>query len=168
MGAAGFSQYQGGTHLGEAFRDARMTAESEDGGRRGNVAAKDEVVRLVKEPVTLEAAYELAEQYTERNTQRVDDKWGPAGAIAVRGEERQVKVTITEKAGGYATAEEAAKASLEAQGLLRDGEAVTYGVQGMYSIDRRGRVVSGELYVPVKGATGPEQTGWLFFGVADM
>ena len=166
MGAAGFSVYQAGTHLGQAFKEARVLAEAEDGGRRGNVAAKDEVVPLVKEPVTLAAAYELASQYSERNTQDVDDKGGPAGAIAVRGQERQVEVTITETAGGYATTEEAAKASLQAQGLLREGESMAYGVQGMYSRNARGRIVSGTLYVPVTGAATPEQTGWLFFGVA--
>lgn len=166
MGAAGFSQYQGGTHLGEAFKEARMMAEAEDGGRRGNVAAKDEVVPLVKEPVTLEAAYELAEQYSEKNTQDVDDKWGPAGAIAVRGQERHIEVELVEKVGGFATLEEAAKHALEARGLLREGESVRYGVQGSYDRDARGRVTTGQARVPVAGGTGPEQTGWLFFGVA--
>jgi hypothetical protein len=166
MGAASFNQYQGGTHLGEAFKNARMMAEAEDGGRRGNVAAKDEVVPLVKEPVTLEAAYELADQYSEKGTQGVDDKWGPAGAIAVRGQERHIHVDLVEKAGGFATLEEAAKHALEVKGLLREGEGVRYGVQGSCERDRRGRVTKGQALVPVAGGTGPEQTGWLFFGVA--
>ena len=166
MGAASFSQYQGGTHLGQAFKDARMAAESEDGGRRGNVAAKDEVVPLVKEPVTLEAAYVLAEQYSEKNTQGVDDKYGPAGAIAVRGQQRYIHVDLVEKAGGFASLDEAAKYAVEVKGLLREGESVGYGIQGYCQRDRRERVTTGQALVPVAGGTGPEQTGWLFFGIA--
>jgi hypothetical protein len=166
MGSAGFSQYQGGTSLGEAFEEARLAAESEEGGRRGNIAAKDEVVPLVKEPVSLEAAYVLAEQYIENSTQGVNDKWGPAGAIAVRGQAREIHVQLVEHAGGFATLDAAGEHAVKARGLLREGENVRYGVQGSCKRDRQGRVISGQAVVPVSGGTGPEQTGWLFFGVA--
>lgn len=166
MGAAGFSVYQGGTHLGEAFKTARQDALNEDGGHRGNIAAKDEVVPLVSQPVSLESAYVLAEQYSEMNTQGVDDKWGPAGAIAVSGGARSIHVELVAKPGGFATLEEAAAYALADKGLLRAGESIQYGVTGSYDRDRRERIIGGQANVPVAGGTGPEPTGWLFFGVA--
>lgn len=167
MGAAEFSQYQDGTDMAQAFRDAREVAEDENGGRNGNIAAKDEAVILHSHPVTLDEAHKLAEGYQHRNAKGTDDKWGPAGAIAVRGGERRVLVTITPKEGGYLTTQQAAEASLQAQGLLREGERMTHEVQGMYSINRRRHIVAGDLDVTIEGGTGPEQTGWLFFGTAD-
>jgi hypothetical protein len=166
MGATEFTAYHGGADLAESFREAQDRADAEDGGRRGNVAAKGQVLALHATPVTLAEAYRMAEDFTARNARGVGDKWGPAGAIAVRGEERHIMVELVEKAGGFATLDEAAEYALAQKGLLREGESVQYGIQGMTNNDRRGRVISGQAFVPVAGGTGPEQTGWLFFGVA--
>lgn len=165
MGSAGFSQYQGGTDLDEAFEAARLEAESEDGGRRGNVAAKDQVVALRRVPVVLEQAYRLAESFQDRNAKGVNDKYGPAGAIAVKGGKRYIETDIAPRKGGYASLDEAAEETVKAQGLLYPGEEVVYGVVG-YASHTRGRYNEGRVKVPVQSGTGSEQTGWLFFGVA--
>lgn len=168
MGATSFETYQGDTDVRSAFHDAARDARDEHGhgGYTGSIAEKDSYVVLHREPVTLAEAYRLAEGFMERNTQGVDDKYGPAGAIAVRGGTRRVHGEIMETPGGYASLDEAAAKTLEARSLLRQGEKVGYGVSGIASRDARGRVVSGQFNVEVEGGIGAEQTGWLFFGMA--
>jgi hypothetical protein len=166
MGAAGFVHYQGGDDMQAAFREALEDVLAEEGTCRGNVAAKDRAVQVHPQAVTLEEAYALAQDYQGRNVKDTDDKWGPAGAIPVRGGRRHVCGDLEPVEGGYAHLGEAALKTIESRGLLRAGERISDSVMGMTEQDRRGRVVSGHFSVEAQGGTGPEVTGWVFFGMA--
>jgi hypothetical protein len=70
--AAAFSQ---------AIEDARH--ESGHGGYSGTIAEKDDFVLCSKEVLVEDDAYRLARKLMDDGDQRISDKWGPAGAIAV-------------------------------------------------------------------------------------
>ncbi|UQA93672.1 hypothetical protein [Streptomyces halobius] len=83
MGAIEFFTTATGTDLDTAFSTARDEAawERGHGGYTGAVAEKDEVT-LLDEPRRSEAAaMARAEELICAGDPRIDDKWGPAGAL---------------------------------------------------------------------------------------
>lgn len=74
---------QASVNLQESFDRAVEAAQWEHGhrGYTGTLAEKSEVVLIQAEPLDVEAASTLAEQLIEDGDERIDDKWGPAGAI---------------------------------------------------------------------------------------
>jgi hypothetical protein len=93
MGAGTFSQYADGADPDTAFDAAREAAEHEHGrGYTGTLAEKDGYVIITATPTDLEEAETLAADLIDCNDPRIDDKWGPAGAIAVRQPTRTVTV----------------------------------------------------------------------------
>lgn len=91
MGAQTFSQWHKcdmtKTSLEQAHRDAREEAYYEYGhrGYTGSLAEKGEVVEITIPGRTTPPTAQEAEDYADRliadGDPRVDDKWGPAGAI---------------------------------------------------------------------------------------
>ncbi|MFG3336873.1 hypothetical protein ACGFZZ_33260 [Streptomyces tendae] len=171
MGAYDFSTYQEGTGVEKAFRAAVEDAQDEHGhgGYTGTIAEKNAFTVITQTPMPLDEAEAYASNLMSADDPRISDKCGPAGAIPVLTDRRQVEVTFTTDdapAGGFESLETAATAVLTARGELKDGERPVYGIQGMYEVHpRTGRPYTGTLQVPLQG--GPlEHTGWLFFGYA--
>lgn len=88
MGAAEFMSWGKGTTPQKAFDSAREAAlfEYGHGGYTGTIAEKQgfsvlATVNTRKEAVT------MANELLDSDDPRVDDKWGPAGCIVVRGTE---------------------------------------------------------------------------------
>lgn len=93
MGAASFDQYADGTDPAAAFLAACDGARSEHGhSYSGTIAEKDDYVIITATPMDPEQAQTLAADLMHRADPRIDDKWGPAGAIAVRQPMRTVTV----------------------------------------------------------------------------
>ncbi|MCW6004303.1 hypothetical protein K1W54_06870 [Micromonospora sp. CPCC 205371] len=94
MGAATFNQYADGSDPDAAFDTARDDARHEHGhgGYTGTLAEKDGYVIITATPMDPEQAQTLAADLIDRADPRIDDKWGPAGAIAVRQPTRTVTV----------------------------------------------------------------------------
>lgn len=86
MGADQFSQYQEGADADVAFRAAVDQAHYEYGhrGYSGSVAEKTAFVIVSSRPLPRELAEALADRLISRSDSRIEDKWGPAGAIPVR------------------------------------------------------------------------------------
>jgi len=179
MGADTFIVYQDGTDAMEAFEAAVEQAVHEHGreGFSGTIAEKDphtdglSVIRTPEEAVPLAEAEELAGDLLRGATVNgtVTDKYGPAGAIAVRGGQRRIRVTIPERPGGWASTREVAEnADLPPGSVLCDSDGNPDRgpcIQGMYETDdRSGRVITGTLHIEVTG--GQEHTGWVLFGNA--
>lgn len=84
MGSENFDHYSEGADVKVAFREAQEAARYNYGhsGYTGTIAEKDSAV-IITEAGTLaySEALELAD--TLLDDPRVDDKWGPAGAIRV-------------------------------------------------------------------------------------
>ena len=87
MGASDFYQFGKGNTIKDAFLAAREEAAYDCGhsGYTGTLAEKNDFV-LIKTPKvqTDKEATELAHKLIEANDKRIDDKWGPAGAIPVK------------------------------------------------------------------------------------
>lgn len=163
MGSQDFATYQPGADVNQAFGDAVDQARYEYGNRgyTGTLAEKYEFTVIQADPVPMDAARKLAAELVCADP-RVEDKWGPAGAIAVSGGPRTRQVIIEPRPGGYASFEEAVQANL---GDLPEGVAFVREIGGSYKQDgRTGRVKSGSATVELTGGT--EHTGWLFFGCA--
>lgn len=94
MGAATFSRYADGADPDAAFDTARDDARHEHGhgGYSGTIAEKDGYLIITATPIDLAQAQKLAADLIDRADPRIDDKWGPAGAIAVRQPTRTVTV----------------------------------------------------------------------------
>ncbi|MDX2277742.1 MAG: hypothetical protein NW206_20005 [Hyphomonadaceae bacterium] len=87
MGGCTFSVVAKGATAQEAFDRATSEARYENGhgGYTGTIAEKDSFV-VIALPEGIEAeAY--ADQLIENRDERVDDKWGPAGAIKLSHDE---------------------------------------------------------------------------------
>ncbi|MEV1040550.1 hypothetical protein AB0J01_28455 [Streptomyces sp. NPDC050204] len=171
MGAEGFTAYQNGTEAEQAFQEAVENAEHEHGhgGYTGTLAEKNSYTVITKTPMPMDEAEEYATKLLNADDPRISDKWGPAGAIPVLTDRREVEVIITTAdapAGGFRSREAAATAVLTARGELEEGEKPVYGITGVYETHpRTGRLCAGTLRVPLEG--GPLQhRGWLFFGYA--
>jgi len=91
MGADRFILGQAGILGGESasFNEAVEQAQYAHGhaGYTGTIAEKDSFVMIVeaKDGLPRSAAIALAEKLTDEDDPRVDDKWGPAGCIPVKG-----------------------------------------------------------------------------------
>lgn len=85
MGANKFASVAKGKDADEAFRKAVEQAEYEYGhrGYTGTIAEKDDYVLVTDKTLSPEEAAALADKLMDDDDERVNDKWGPAGAIAV-------------------------------------------------------------------------------------
>lgn len=88
MGANDFFQMGKGGDVKTSFVSARDEALYDHGhsGYTGTLAEKDSFVVIDDQPKTRDQAYELARALIEDSDDRIDDKWGPAGAIRVKDE----------------------------------------------------------------------------------
>jgi hypothetical protein len=167
MGATAFTVYSLGIDADEAFRAATEDARHEygHGGYTGTIAEKHSFIVITPTPIPLDEAEELANRLVDEGDPRIDDKWGPAGALPTLTSERTVTLPIPESPHGHNSLKEAAEAALEKAGERREGEMITFGIQGSYTTTARGRVASGIVHIPLRG--GPlHHTSWLFFGWA--
>ncbi|GAB2992541.1 hypothetical protein GCM10027184_53550 [Saccharothrix stipae] len=168
MGAEIFSTYAEGVDVAAAFRAAVEQAQYDDGhdGSTGAIAEKDHYVVIDGGPLSLSEAEALADRLIEGRDSRVDDKWGPAGAIAVLGGSRTLTgLPVPVRADGYPDTETAALAAVE--GRLGDTETVTETALSFYTARRRGIDVDEHTTATVTTTGSPEVTGWLFFGWAN-
>jgi hypothetical protein len=107
----------------------------------------------------------LANRLLDAVDSRVDDKWGPAGAIAVRSGSRILTdLPVPVWFGGYADEKAAAFAVVE--GRLGDCETVTGARLSSYTTRRGGIEVDERTTATVTTIGSPEVTGRLFFGWA--
>jgi hypothetical protein len=85
MGADVFEQYEPIPIVDAAFRAAVAKAQYDHGhsGYTGTLAEKENYVIIQDTPLTLHEAGILAEKLIDDCDDRIDDKWGPAGAIPV-------------------------------------------------------------------------------------
>jgi len=99
VGAVTFEVYADGADPDAAFDAARQAAQHEHGygGYTGTLADKDGYLIITATPIDPDRAATLAADLIDRADPRVDDKWGPAGAIAVCHPTRTV--TIDDLAG---------------------------------------------------------------------
>jgi hypothetical protein len=69
----------------KAFDAAKEAAYWYDGhaGYTGTIAEKDSYVVITDGPIPEHEADELAERVMAADDERISDKWGPAGAIAI-------------------------------------------------------------------------------------
>lgn len=86
MGAAVFATYTSGENVKDAFNRlvADAVSETGGGGYTGTIAEKSSFVVIQQEPVSLKDARDMARRLIDDADARIDDKWGPAGAIALR------------------------------------------------------------------------------------
>ena len=86
MGAQIFTTYGTGANLQKAFEAVRDQAlyDHGHGGYSGTIAEKSEVKTVSAKGLSLEEATALADQLVQDDDPRIDDKWGPAGAIRVK------------------------------------------------------------------------------------
>ncbi len=89
MGSYSFSTFNDGENLEQAFSDARDAAawEHGHGGYTGTIAEKGEVVVIQRTPLASKDAHALADEMITFGDPRIDDKWGPAGAIRIKDDE---------------------------------------------------------------------------------
>ncbi|WP_032381021.1 hypothetical protein [Rhodococcoides fascians] len=87
MGATDFSSIAAGKTSREAFEAAKASALHQygHGGYTGTLAEKDDFIVIPTPPLTSSDAADLAEELIANDDDRISDKWGPAGAIAVEG-----------------------------------------------------------------------------------
>ena len=83
MGATDFYATGSGMSAKRAFDVAQEKAQYDNGhdGYTGTIAEKSEFVVIQSKPICSHDAMELAEKLIEDRDARIDDKWGPAGAI---------------------------------------------------------------------------------------
>lgn len=165
MGAQTFFTEQDGTDAAAAFTAAVDHARYEYGhrGYTGTIAEKREYIVILSDPLPAPQARLLADQLLAAADPRVDDKWGPAGALAISGGRREHRVDLPLRASGYPYVHAAAADAVADQ--LLPGERVIPGITGSYRTNpATGLVLSGTAVVPTHGA--PVHTGWLFFGSA--
>lgn len=83
MGSCAFTTTARGATAEEAFREAVESAQFEHGhgGCTGTIAEKDEVTPITHRAMPEGDAQKYAKQLLDTDDPRVDDKWGPAGAI---------------------------------------------------------------------------------------
>ncbi|WP_309117056.1 hypothetical protein [Saccharothrix sp.] len=166
MGAEPFITYAEGTDADVAFRAAVEQAQHDygHGGYTGTIAEKTAFV-VIGEPMSEDDARELANRLSH-NDDRIQDKRGPAGAIAVSGGFRTLReLPVPPRMGGYPDERSAGLAA--ADGCLGDGETVTTVYLRGHQTRASGRIVIDEPTTATVCTIGsPEVTGWLFFGWA--
>lgn len=94
MGAETFTNLIAGTDVQDAFVRGTEEAAHEHGhgGYTGSLAEKGEYTIITHTPLVEVEAYALASRLIDANDPRIDDKWGPAGAIPVVSDTRKVPV----------------------------------------------------------------------------
>jgi hypothetical protein len=193
MGAAPFSQYADGPDPDAAFHAARIAAGDEHGhgGYTGTVVEKDDYVIITATPMDPKKAQALAADLIDRADPRIDDKRGPAGAIAVL---RQTRTVTVDQLNGATTStrplDEQALAQITTvareRGLISQDETVEAGQLTSYGQAHQPRPWpahprtaaartityhdgTAELTVrktPTAMAAQTRPDGWLFFGWA--
>jgi hypothetical protein len=101
VGAWVFEQYADGVDIAVAFAGARRAAADEHGhgGYSGTIAEKDDYVVITHQLMSLDEAHQLARGLIDRQDRRINDKWGPAGAIPVRNSTVQADTAQTSRDG---------------------------------------------------------------------
>ena len=86
MGAATFTNYQSGEAVEDCFKNAVANALHchGHGGYTGTIAEKTSYTIIDGEGMPYQRAVTLAVGMLSERDNRVDDKWGPAGAIRVK------------------------------------------------------------------------------------
>lgn len=86
MGATTFTHKAEGANPKEAFTDAVESARywNGHGGFTGTIAEKESYVLIQSEPLSEPDAELLADKLIEDRDPRINDKWGPAGAIPIK------------------------------------------------------------------------------------
>lgn len=106
-----------------------------------------------------QAAEALAARLIDGRDERIADKWGPAGAIAIAACEHTQIVEIPARPGGYPNLRAAAEAALPD---LPEGQSITHVAAADHHSTAQGRPCRGSLAVTIAGE--PRHNGWLFFG----
>lgn len=179
VGADQFAVYAEGGDVDAAFDTVRDDARHERGagGYTGSIAEKDGYIIIINTVMDEHAAQQLAEDLIENSDPRIDDKWGPAGAIPVR---RPTRPVIVDNLPGPAPrlwqdldppSLRTATQTARERGLIRDGETVQHGrVVGHRPAGPAGAATySTELTVHKGSDNLQAQTipdCWLFFGWA--
>lgn len=85
MGAETFTTLGRGNNVADAFVAAHTQAQYDYGhaGYTGTIAEKFEYHVISKDPLPPDDAFALAEKLIDKQDPRIDDKWGPAGAIRI-------------------------------------------------------------------------------------
>lgn len=115
MGACTFSDFQQGSDAKSAFSEAVSDSRYENGagGYSGSLAEKSSFHVIQSNPVSLTEANRIAERLIEAEDPRIDDKWGPAGAIPVLDDSaisrRSRTVTVKHLEDGYVMPEQLLK-----------------------------------------------------------
>jgi len=87
MGSVVFEEIGQGSNAEDAFKNALNHSQGENGrGYSGSLAEKDDFVIIKDKPLSPEDAGTLAYKLLDECDIRVDDKWGPAGAIRLETE----------------------------------------------------------------------------------
>lgn len=86
MGACDFTAYAAKPKAEDAFFEAREQALYDHGhsGYSGTIAEKHEFTVLQREPMYLNEAHTKAYELINAYDYRINDKWGPAGAIPIK------------------------------------------------------------------------------------
>jgi hypothetical protein len=115
MGAYDFSVLQVGSDPSKAFHEARKQAGYDDGhaGYSGTIYEKHDFTIITSQTHDPESAGKLADKLFAAEDPRIDDKWGPAGAIPVALDYRDV--VVEELSGADRTDEAALRATVEAK-----------------------------------------------------
>ncbi|MBB4738337.1 hypothetical protein BJY16_001796 [Actinoplanes octamycinicus] len=89
-----FDQYAAGADPAAAFASAVADARYEYGhdGYSGTIAEKNDFVIITRQLMTLDQASNLADELISNSDPRIDNKWGPAGAIPVVTGTRMIEV----------------------------------------------------------------------------
>lgn len=133
MGADTFLEtYENEADLQKAFSYAVQASgwENGHGGYSGSLAEKGDVVLISNAPRSKEDAYTLAQELIDARDPRIDDKWGPAGAIGYGTIEygpkttRTVRVTVT-VTGPHDLESEAVRKAVLATVKVKTDEKVT-------------------------------------------
>lgn len=137
MGGTTFDHYAAGVDVASAFRDARDEAgyEHGHGGYSGTLAEKGEYVVITHTPMLDAEAHKMANDLINKCDPRIDDKWGPAGAIPV------VKSVRTVNVSGFAYTEGKEgdlEAAVKPLVKLRKGETIKNVHVSRYDAPRAG------------------------------
>lgn len=98
MGATTFTEFWEGTSAEKAFRKAVDESKHEygHGGYTGTIAEKGDFTIITRDVMSLPAAEALASKMFNEDDPRINDKWGPAGAIPVFTGRRRITVNVPE------------------------------------------------------------------------
>lgn len=162
---------EGNTPL-EAFEKARDAAFWDYGhsGYTGTIAEKDQFEVIRTAPLSEADAEGLAESLID--DPRVEEKWGPAGAIPVVFDTREIEVAVPQPPTRFidATDDEdliaATGETLHATGSMREGEFVQSATLSRTPGAVHAIICCGTGALLPESLADCEPQGWLFFGWA--